>query len=313
MNNSMVQLRYLSKARDFSTWVVKSLWVHMMSSRKLLSLLFRSWKPHKKPCVIVPPLPRYLVARCCSDMGHCTNTENENYAKQLLTEFIKLKNLLTYHLVASGISNFKVMDTYCTTTCHTTARPSTRRLYRPCPSPRRLPHHRQRSGRGRPLRGAVRSSCWGASGWRTTFMSRLLFSRLLLPVRRRRRARRRLHHRLQSCRSFLLTPPSYRLYSQLAPWTTPLQLRALSLCCRPPPEPALSTTRAPMTTSGLSSSPPSAAPAESSPTLTSPNTSEPPPPPPWPEGYVFWQTQIESFADIAVKGIITTNGIVIAI
>jgi hypothetical protein len=26
------------------------------------------------PCVIIPPLPRYLFARCCDDTSHCTNS-----------------------------------------------------------------------------------------------------------------------------------------------------------------------------------------------------------------------------------------------
>jgi hypothetical protein len=40
--------------------------------------------------VIVPPIPRYLFSRCCSDAGHCTNAERADYPETLLTGFLKL-------------------------------------------------------------------------------------------------------------------------------------------------------------------------------------------------------------------------------
>jgi hypothetical protein len=35
-----------------------------------------------KPCVIIPPLPRYLFTRCCNDSGHCTNANDETFPQQ---------------------------------------------------------------------------------------------------------------------------------------------------------------------------------------------------------------------------------------
>jgi hypothetical protein len=74
-----------------------------------------------KPCVIIPPLPRYLFARCCDDAGHCTNFDQSDFAQNLLSGYIQLRNLLIRSLVQKGLKNFKVLDTCCVTTCKTTA------------------------------------------------------------------------------------------------------------------------------------------------------------------------------------------------
>jgi lysophospholipase L1-like esterase len=73
------------------------------------------------PSVIVPPIPRYLFARCCTDAGHCTNASNADYAETLLAGFLRLRNELIRSLVAAGIKNFKVLDSCCTTACANTA------------------------------------------------------------------------------------------------------------------------------------------------------------------------------------------------
>jgi hypothetical protein len=75
----------------------------------------------KKPCVIVPPLPRYLFSRCCRDKNHCTNAMDAGYAEQLLSGFLRLRNDLIKLLVQSGLTEFKVLDECCTTDCKQTA------------------------------------------------------------------------------------------------------------------------------------------------------------------------------------------------
>ncbi len=72
-----------------------------------------------KPCIILPPLPRYLFARCCSDSGHCTNANDSDYQSQLMSGFVRLKNELIKHLVSLGVTNFKVMDSCCATSAST--------------------------------------------------------------------------------------------------------------------------------------------------------------------------------------------------
>ncbi len=74
-----------------------------------------------RPCVIIPPLPRYLFARCCDDAGHCTNFDQSDFAQNLLSGFIQLRNLLIRTLVQKGLKNFKVLDTCCVTSCKATA------------------------------------------------------------------------------------------------------------------------------------------------------------------------------------------------
>jgi hypothetical protein len=74
-----------------------------------------------KPCVIVPPLLRYLFAWCCSDKGHCTNMHEKDYQDTLMSGFIQLRTSLIKQLVSHGLTNFKVMDSCCATNCSLTA------------------------------------------------------------------------------------------------------------------------------------------------------------------------------------------------
>jgi hypothetical protein len=73
------------------------------------------------PCVIVPPLPRYLFSRCCNDESHCTNEKEEKFAEHLLAGFLQLRTDLIRQLVQCGLTNFKVLDSCCTTSCEKTA------------------------------------------------------------------------------------------------------------------------------------------------------------------------------------------------
>jgi hypothetical protein len=50
------------------------------------------------PCVLIPPIPRYLFSRCCDDKGHCTNANKENYQADLLSGFLQLRNFFFYNL-----------------------------------------------------------------------------------------------------------------------------------------------------------------------------------------------------------------------
>jgi hypothetical protein len=77
-------------------------------------------------CVIIPPQPRFLFKKCCNDTAHCTNYDEPDYSSKLLTGYINLRNTLIRHLVASGLRNFKVLDSCCTTDCINTATTSER-------------------------------------------------------------------------------------------------------------------------------------------------------------------------------------------
>ncbi len=78
------------------------------------------------PCVVVPPIPRYLFSRCCSDPGHCTNVNKADNCENLLSGFLQLRSGLIKTLVVAGITNFKVLDACCTTACATSANTKTR-------------------------------------------------------------------------------------------------------------------------------------------------------------------------------------------
>ncbi len=62
-----------------------------------------------KPVVIIPPLPRYLFARCCDNAGHCTNFDQPDFAQNLLSGFIQLRNLLIRSLVQKGLKTLKCL------------------------------------------------------------------------------------------------------------------------------------------------------------------------------------------------------------
>jgi hypothetical protein len=78
------------------------------------------------PCVVVPPIPRYMFSRCCNDPAHCTNANQTDYCEKLLSGFLELRNNLIKTLVAAGVTNFKVLDACCTTDCDNTANTKTR-------------------------------------------------------------------------------------------------------------------------------------------------------------------------------------------
>ncbi len=78
------------------------------------------------PCIVVPPIPRYLFSRCCSDSGHCTNANDADFCETMLKGFLQQRGELIKTLVAAGVTNFKVLDACCTTTCATTANTKTR-------------------------------------------------------------------------------------------------------------------------------------------------------------------------------------------
>jgi hypothetical protein len=74
-----------------------------------------------KPCVVLPPLPRYLFSRCCSDSNHCSNASDPDFQPTLMSGFVRLKNELIKQLVSQGITNFNVMDSCYVTSVPTTA------------------------------------------------------------------------------------------------------------------------------------------------------------------------------------------------
>jgi lysophospholipase L1-like esterase len=75
----------------------------------------------KNACIIIPPLPRYIFSRCCSDVSHCTNADEKDFPKTMLAGFTQQRTELIKSLVQHGLTNFKVMDVGCVTSGTTTA------------------------------------------------------------------------------------------------------------------------------------------------------------------------------------------------
>ena len=63
--------------------------------------------------VIIPPQPRYLFSKCCSNEGHCTNVGKEGHAEQLLGDTIGMRSQLKKVVLSnlSGKTRFWVADT----------------------------------------------------------------------------------------------------------------------------------------------------------------------------------------------------------
>jgi hypothetical protein len=78
------------------------------------------------PCVIIPPLPRYLFAKCCSDTSHCTNWNSDGFPAETLSGFIGLRQLVIKTLTRLHVKNFRVSDACCMTNCTPTANTATR-------------------------------------------------------------------------------------------------------------------------------------------------------------------------------------------
>ncbi len=78
------------------------------------------------PCIVIPPLPKYIFAGCCSDPDHCVNLKNPEHKEKLLSDFIQLRHILIKELIANSVKNFKVLDTCSVTALNCTANTSTR-------------------------------------------------------------------------------------------------------------------------------------------------------------------------------------------
>jgi hypothetical protein len=74
----------------------------------------------------VPPLPRYLFAGCCDQREHCQNVSDPNHPRKLLSNIISLQNSLKKFVINSGLTNVRVLDTCCVTSCAGTANTESR-------------------------------------------------------------------------------------------------------------------------------------------------------------------------------------------
>ena len=60
--------------------------------------------------IVIPPLPRYIVAGCCLNEDHCTNRGDNLYAETILKDLTRSRNFIKTELGAAGVTNYWVLD-----------------------------------------------------------------------------------------------------------------------------------------------------------------------------------------------------------
>jgi hypothetical protein len=120
-----ISLPYKSKGRYHLAGNVVT--CPLQSFRKVLentTAVFSAKKDSKM--IVIPPLPRFLFAGCCSALGHSTNVDSEGHAQKLLTDIIGLRTCLKKFVASLSLGNCRVMDSCCVTECVSTANITTR-------------------------------------------------------------------------------------------------------------------------------------------------------------------------------------------
>ncbi len=72
------------------------------------------------PCVLVPPLPRYLFSPCCDAKNHCPNQSDPEFPHKILSELVILRNVLIKVVNECGVNNTRVVDSCPVTKCRNT-------------------------------------------------------------------------------------------------------------------------------------------------------------------------------------------------
>ena len=74
---------------------------------EILKPLLNAVDSRKK--IIIPPLPRYIVAGCCQKADHCTNRDNPDYVEKIVAGLTRVQSCLKKELRAAGVVNFWVL------------------------------------------------------------------------------------------------------------------------------------------------------------------------------------------------------------
>jgi hypothetical protein len=109
---------------DISIWMERLSLRPFQNNRQPTPSFMQNRTP--APCVVIPPMSRWLFTRCCNDPSQCTKAGAEDFEQHLLAEFLQLRGALIRQLIGMGVTNFQVMDSCCTTVCNPTAKTATR-------------------------------------------------------------------------------------------------------------------------------------------------------------------------------------------
>ena len=64
----------------------------------------------QSPCIVMPPVPRFLTGGCCEDATHSTNTGNTSYKEDLLEKVSHIRKVMRGEVVGSSLSEVWVPD-----------------------------------------------------------------------------------------------------------------------------------------------------------------------------------------------------------
>ena len=62
------------------------------------------------PCVVLPPIPRYLTGGCCDDSTHASNVGKTGEDSAMVEKLMHMRQLLRRELAASKCTNYWVPD-----------------------------------------------------------------------------------------------------------------------------------------------------------------------------------------------------------
>jgi hypothetical protein len=65
----------------------------------------------KRPCLLVMPMPRYVIEGCCGDSGHIANRVDRHFREDMCLQLEGLKNTVKHFLFTTGRRSYRIIDT----------------------------------------------------------------------------------------------------------------------------------------------------------------------------------------------------------
>jgi hypothetical protein len=65
----------------------------------------------KRPCLLVMPMPRYVIEGCCGDNTHISNRSDRHFREDMTLQLEGLKNTVKHYLFTTGRRSYRIIDT----------------------------------------------------------------------------------------------------------------------------------------------------------------------------------------------------------
>jgi hypothetical protein len=65
----------------------------------------------KRPCLMVMPMPRYVIEGCCGDSSHIANRADRHFRDDMNLQLEGLKNTMKHFLFTTGRRSYRIIDT----------------------------------------------------------------------------------------------------------------------------------------------------------------------------------------------------------